>query len=87
MVNLPPNKKCYSSGNGEGCLVAVNSGTYKLWYFDYKGGCFKGKILHDSLYYPSIRKGQTILFEMRGNKRPVAFLDKLPTVAKQYADY
>lgn len=76
-VNLPRNKDNFDSGNGEGCFVFVDDETFKLYKADYSGGSFKGTLDNDSFYFPTLKAGQEIYFTMRGENRPVAFIDKL----------
>lgn len=84
-VNLPYSEEQFINGNGEGCFVLVDKETYKAWEDDSKvGGVYKGTLDNYSLYYPELKPGVEIKFELRGENRPVALLDKY---AGEYEKY
>jgi Uncharacterized protein conserved in bacteria len=86
-VNLPLDEQGYKGGNGEGVWVIVDQDVFKQYKSDYCGGKFTGTIANDSLYYPSLQYGSTVVFTMRGKNRPVAiygdFLDRLTAITKE----
>lgn len=71
-VNLPLTEQAYLAGNGEGVWVLVDPETKKAHDEDASGKGYVGILDNDSLYYPGLNHGEMILFEMRGEKRPVA---------------
>lgn len=74
-VNLPRDKESYSSGNGEGIWVVVEE-TVKQAYDENKSDILTcGVLANDSCYYPSLKCGKKIEFELRGENRPVAIWD------------
>lgn len=76
-VNLPATRDDFLSGNGEGCFVSIDEETYKAWEDDKNiGGVYEGALLNDSIYYPNLQYGDKIKFELRGDKRPVALIEK-----------
>lgn len=74
-VNLPSNRDDFEYGNGEGCWVLVEPGIKEQCEAGYEGGNFEGLLDNDSFYYPDLKAGTTIRFEMRGECRPVAFIE------------
>ena len=62
-VNIPLTERDYLSGNGEG-VRAISE-------WDATGSGYKGILANDSIYYPGLMCGEEILFEMRGENRPV----------------
>lgn len=73
-VNLPLNEQDYLSGNGEGVWVLVDCKTKQLHDTDAVGGRYVGILDNDSVYYPGLKHGTEIAFEMRSEFRPVAML-------------
>lgn len=71
-VNLPDTQESYFSGNGEGVWVLVAPEVKQLHDEDARGGLSFGVLDNDSVYYPSLKHGEVIPFEWRGEKRPVA---------------
>lgn len=70
-VNIPLNEKEYRNGNGEGVWVEVDSKTKAAYDKDVIGPGYHGILANDSVYYPGLKCGDMIEFEMRGEKRPV----------------
>lgn len=70
-VNLPASQEAYRNGNGEGVWVLVEENVKKAYDTDEGGTCYKGILDNDSVYYPALKHGVTIPFEMRGENRPV----------------
>ena len=90
-VNIPMNEDEYKRGNGEGVWVEIDNETMTLYERDIEGGVYSGILANDSYYYPGLMCGDMILFEMRGEHRPVVcyknFLDKLESITpEQKAD-
>lgn len=76
-VNLPASEKDFLDGNGEGCFVLVDKPTKALWENDENiGNVCHGTLDNDSWYYPEMKHGTEIKFELRGDKRPVAIIEK-----------
>lgn len=78
-VNLPYNKSGYESGNGEGVWVLVDFET-KAAHDNNEvtaDPSYHGILDNDSVYYPKLKCGAELYFEMRGNMRPVVPLDFL----------
>lgn len=76
-VNLPATEENFLNGNGEGCFVLVDDKTYQDWEDDTKfGGVYYGTLINDSIYYPEMEYGTEIKFELRGDERPVALIEK-----------
>lgn len=71
-VNLPLTEQEYLSGNGEGVWLEVDEETRKAYDAGTIGGGYSGILSNDSLYYPGLKCGTIIPFEMRGEFRPVA---------------
>ena len=80
-VNLPLTERDYSAGNGEGVWVLVDPKTKEAHDRDAAGAGYAGILCNDSCYYPGLKAGEMLPFEMRGENRPVAdfygFLEKL----------
>jgi len=70
-VNLPKSEEGYKEGSGEGCFVLVDEDAKRAYDTDEAGTEYTGILDNDSCYYPKLRHGETIPFEMRGDKRPV----------------
>ena len=76
-VNLPSTQEDFINGNGECCFVLVDDETFKAWEDDNNtGGTYLGTLDNDSLYYPSMKAGDEIKFELRGENIPVALIEK-----------
>ena len=74
-VNLPLTEQDYLSGNGEGVWMLVDRETKMAHDIDAVGGRYVGILDNDSVYYPGLNAGAEIIFEMRGEFRPVAILE------------
>lgn len=70
-VNIPLNEKEYRNGNGEGVWVEVDKATREAYDRDVIGSGYHGILANDSVYYPGLKCGDMIEFEMRGQNRPV----------------
>ena len=87
-VNFPTSYEAWEAGNGEGMWVKVDEATYEAWERDVVSGIYKGELANDSVYYPgSLKCGDEVMFEMRGENRPVAvwrgFLSLISAGAEQ----
>lgn len=71
-VNLPLTEEDYRNGNGEGVWVEVDMATKAAYDEDKAGLVCRGVLANSSLYYPTLQCGCEIVFEMRGEHRPVA---------------
>lgn len=76
-VNIPANEEGFREGFGEGVFVIVDEEVRKLYDEDDKGTICEGILDNDCLYYPELKHGARIPFEMRGDKRPVVLLSWL----------
>lgn len=89
-VNFPLTEDEYKRGNGEGMWVRVDQATKKAYDEDASGGEYFGILANDSLYYPGLRYENVVVFEMRGENRPVAdfhgFLSKLAGISPEEKD-
>lgn len=74
-VNFPRNKENYISGNGEGMWVVADDETAKKYSANEKGTICFGSLANDSTYYPELKAGTKVTFELRGENRPVAVID------------
>lgn len=74
-VNLPLTEQDFLSGNGEGVWMRVGRRTKQAYDADAVGGRYVGLLDNDSVYYPGLNAGAEIIFEMRGEFRPVAILE------------
>jgi hypothetical protein len=74
-VNLPRDKEAYLLGNGEGIWVKVEPLVKKAHDRDDIDAVYSGILANDSVYYPSLKIGNKVVFELRGNNRPVALWD------------
>ena len=74
-VNFPRNNENYISGNGEGMWVIVDDETEKKYSDNEKGTLCFGTLDNDSTYYPELKAGTKVTFELRGENRPVAVID------------
>jgi hypothetical protein len=81
-VNFPFSENDYLSGNGEGCWVLVTKDTKEKHDKDVLDGRYRGVLSNNSYYYPELKVGSRVLFNMRGNKRPVADWDFLAGLEK-----
>lgn len=76
-VNLPYSEEQFINGNGEGCFVLVDNETLNAWNDDGNvGGEYFGTLDNNSIYYPEMKAGTEIKFELRGEHRPVAIIEK-----------
>jgi hypothetical protein len=73
-VNLPDNKNKFAKGLGEGVWVIVDKATMAAYNSNTQGGIYTGILDNDSLYYPDLKCGCLIRFEMRGMNRAVALI-------------
>lgn len=76
-VNIPMDDFSFEMGNGEGVWVIVDEDVRKLYDEDDKGTICEGILDNDCVYYPELKHGAKIPFEMRGDKRPVVLLSWL----------
>ncbi len=76
-VNIPADEEGFREGFGEGVFVIVDEEVRKLYDEDDKGTICEGILDNDCLYYPELKHGVRIPFEMRGDKRPVVLLSWL----------
>lgn len=70
-VNIPLTEQEYLSGNGEGVWLEVDEKTRQAYDRDAVGGGYSGILSNDSIYYPGLKCGMVLPFEMRGQNRPV----------------
>lgn len=70
-ANLPASLDDEKQGAGEGVFVLVDPTTKRAYDTDEAGTKYKGILDNDSLYYPGLKQGTVLSFEMRGEKRPV----------------
>lgn len=77
-VNLPRNEESFSQGFGEGCFVVVEEQTKALFDVNREGGVYVGILLNSPVYkeWFHLEEGDPILFCMKGQLRPVAFVDQ-----------
>lgn len=75
--NLSPNLSDYESGNGEGVWILISNYDLLAYKGDVKSGHFIGKLLNGPIYYPHLSWGDYVLFEWRGQNRPVAVFEEL----------
>lgn len=71
-VNFPLTEEDFNRGNGEGMWVLVDAATKADYDKDATGKGYVGILDNDSLYYPGLKHGDVVPFEMRGESRPVA---------------
>ena len=71
-VNFPLTAEDFASGNGEGMFVLVDQKTKNAYDKDISGGRWVGILDNDSIYFPGLKAGAIVQFEMRGENRPVA---------------
>ena len=64
-VNLPLTEQEYEDGNGEGVWVEVDERTRQAYDEDAAGSGYSGILSNDSIYYPDLKCGTVIHFEMR----------------------
>lgn len=69
-VNLPAKDDDEKTGAGEGCYVLVTPEVKRAYDEDESGTSYEGVLDNDSLYYPGLKHGTIIQFDMRGEKRP-----------------
>jgi hypothetical protein len=81
-VNLPRNDASFSDGFGEGCFVVVEEQTKALFDVNREGGIYVGILLNTPVYkeWFHLKEGDPILFCMKGQLRPVAFVDQTSVV-------
>jgi len=86
-VNIPLTEDDYHSGNGEGVWVEVDEDTRKAYDRDAIGLGYHGILANDSMYYPGLKFGDVIPFEMCGENRPVVdfprFLSAMNRLTKE----
>lgn len=73
-VNFPRNEESFKSGNGEGMWVLVDDEISKAYSLDAAGEVCFGTLDNDSVYYPALKAGERVVFELRGDNRPVALI-------------
>ena len=72
-VNLPETEESYNKGNGEGCWAEIDDKTFQDWETDREGGQYVGRLLNTPFFdFHGLQYGDLFVFEMRGDKRPVA---------------
>ena len=76
-VNIPSSEEGFREGFGEGVFVIVDEDVRKLYDEDDEGTICEGILDNDCLYYPELKHGVIIPFEMRGDKRPVVLFSWL----------
>lgn len=74
-VNFPRNEENFQSGNGEGMWVIVADDIAEKYANDETGITSFGVLDNDSVYYPELKAGTEVVFELRGTHRPVALID------------
>lgn len=72
-VNFPETADGFTMGYGEGMWVLVDDDTKAAHDTDKTGGHYVGILANDSIYFDDLVHGSIVHFEMRGDKRPVAF--------------
>lgn len=86
-VNLPRTMRDHQSGNGEGIWIKVDEDTQTAYDQNESGAGYRGLLANDSLYFPDLKIGMEIPFELRGENRPVAdfpnFLSKLDAISAE----
>lgn len=73
-INLPQSQDKFAKGLGEGIWVSVDDITMAAYNSNTQGGVYTGSLRNDSYYYPHLKWGHTISFEMRGMNRAVALI-------------
>lgn len=90
-VNLPRTEKDYINGNGEGVFCYVSDSVLKAYSKDEYGLICTGHLLNDSIYYPDLKIGDMVTFELRGKNRPVVTWARLENKkalsAEEIADF
>lgn len=78
-VNLPATEQGYKNGEGEGCFFLVDDETKAAYDRNEQptGMQYMGTIDNDSLYYPTLKHGDRLPIELRGEQRPVVPYDYL----------
>ena len=76
MVNFPRDEESFYSGNGEGCWMTVTLEAKAAHDRDEPSGVYLGVLTNDVLYW-GIPAGTVVPFELRGENRPVAFIEWL----------
>lgn len=71
-VNFPETREKYLQGVGEGMWVIVDDGAKAAHDRNDEGGTYWGTLDNDSFVCSDLTHGERVLFEMRGDKRPVA---------------
>lgn len=81
-VNLPRNEELFNQGHGEGCFVVVEEETKAHFDVNNAGGVFLGILLNSPVYkeWFHLEEGDPVLFCMKGQLRPVAFVDQTAMV-------
>lgn len=74
-VSLPLSREGFETGEGEKVWVAIDGKTRNAWASEVEGGTYSGLLISDSVFYPDLRQGDAIFFELRRGERPVAFID------------
>ena len=70
-VNFPDSEESDRDGNGEGMWVIVDEQTRHDYETDVSGVTRFGILSNDSFYYKGLDAGTPVMFEMRGEYRPV----------------
>lgn len=75
-VNLPRNRDDFIGGNGEGVWVSVSEDVVQKDSDNLTNVKCIGKLENDSIYYPALKVGMEVIFELRGENRAVALIDE-----------
>ena len=70
-INLPASSKEFETGIGEGVWVLVDDATKSAYVNDVDSGVFRGTLDNAPMHWSNLNPGDEIVFEMRGNYRPV----------------
>ena len=76
-VNIPESKESFFDGCGEGVWILVDPETKRAYDADATEGVYQGTLDNYCLYWNGLMPGETIPFEMRGERRPVVLFDWL----------
>lgn len=70
-VCLPSTEEDFEAGVGESLWVLVGPGAKEEWAAGTRGVGFIGVLDGRSIYYPSLGRGDLVVFEMKGVERAV----------------
>lgn len=71
-VAFPSTEDDFHAGVGERLRVLVGSGGKEAWRRGVKGDSWVGELDNDSIYYPTLKRGDLVEFELRGPRKAVA---------------